>query len=192
MPFTGINWKEEAEYFRQAGEQELSMADIARHFGVSRQRIKQVLAQYYPDWTDKYGHGVVREKRVSARQREFVNRWGHKESTDLYIAKRAKYRAKRYSALRGGIEFSIPFGELDFPTHCPILGLELDYFAETRQENSVSFDRIDPNKGYVVGNVLVLSWRANRIKNDGTSEEHRLIADFLDTLHNISIDASPT
>jgi hypothetical protein len=92
---------------------------------------------------------------------------------------REKFRAKKANAIRVGIEFTIEFGELTFPTHCPILGIELDYFSEQRTENTVSFDKINPTTGYVSGNVVILSWRANRIKNDGTAEEHRKIADFL-------------
>lgn len=69
---------------------------------------------------------------------------------------------------------------LDLPDVCPILGLELDYtFGKgTRNECSPSIDRIDSNKGYEIGNCIVVSWRANRIKNDGTPEEHRKIAEF--------------
>jgi hypothetical protein len=92
---------------------------------------------------------------------------------------REKYRLKKANANRSGKEFTIAFGELDFPTHCPILGIELDYFSEGRQENSPSFDRFDPSKGYVSGNVAVVSWRANRIKNDGTADEHQKIADWM-------------
>ena len=65
-----------------------------------------------------------------------------------------------------------------------LLGIELDYFAEVRKEASASFDRVDNTKGYIPGNVLVISWRANRIKNDGTAQEHRQIADFIDK-HNL-------
>ena len=38
-------------------------------------------------------------------------------------------------------------------------------------------DRINPTKGYVKGNIWVISLRANRIKNDSTPQELRLIAD---------------
>lgn len=40
----------------------------------------------------------------------------------------------------------------------------------------MSLDRIDPRKGYVKGNVWIISYRANLIKNDGTAEEHEMIA----------------
>ncbi len=189
MPFKGISWRDEQDFLEHAGRQGMSQSDLARHYGITRQRIKQVLAQYYPDWEETYGWQVRRSSRVSARQAAFKDRWGVKEDTDLYLAKRSKYQAKKYNAKRAGYEFELEFGDIEFPTHCPILGIELDYFAETRQENSVSFDKVDPSKGYTRGNVIILSWRANRIKNDGTAEEHRQIADYLDTLHNPTLEA---
>lgn len=44
-------------------------------------------------------------------------------------------------------------------------------------DDSYSLDRIDSSRGYVKGNIWVISLRANRIKNDSTVEELRLIAD---------------
>lgn len=43
-------------------------------------------------------------------------------------------------------------------------------------DDSYSLDRIDSSRGYVKGNIWVISLRANRIKNDSTVEELRLIA----------------
>jgi hypothetical protein len=47
-------------------------------------------------------------------------------------------------------------------------------------DTSPSLDKINPELGYVPGNVAIISYRANRIKNNGTAEEHRLIADWMD------------
>jgi hypothetical protein len=44
------------------------------------------------------------------------------------------------------------------------------------QDNSPSLDRIDPRKGYTKGNVWLISYRMNRIKNDATPEELETIA----------------
>jgi hypothetical protein len=41
----------------------------------------------------------------------------------------------------------------------------------------MSIDRIDPSKGYTPDNVWLISQRANRIKNDATPEELKLIAE---------------
>jgi hypothetical protein len=47
------------------------------------------------------------------------------------------------------------------------------------EDNSPSLDRINPEKGYVRGNIAIISYRANRMKADGTADEHRLIAEWI-------------
>lgn len=34
-------------------------------------------------------------------------------------------------------------------------------------------------KGYVLGNIAVISWKANKLKSDGTINEHRQIAQYI-------------
>ena len=41
------------------------------------------------------------------------------------------------------------------------------------------FDRIYPKKGYVKGNIVIVSYKANRIKTDATVDEIRKVADFM-------------
>jgi hypothetical protein len=65
-------------------------------------------------------------------------------------------------------------------THCPILGIPLEWSCNRGSGNftmaaSPSLDRIDPTKGYVKGNVWIISHRANRIKSDATHEELKLV-----------------
>jgi len=98
---------------------------------------------------------------------------------DLHELKRSKWRNKGTNAWKAGIEFTIPFEDVEWPSHCPILGIEIDYESDRRSENSPSFIRISGSMGYVSGNVTVVSWRANRIKNDGTLEEHQAIVDYM-------------
>jgi DNA-binding XRE family transcriptional regulator len=175
MPFTTINnWISLLPVIKEMNASGISQTTIAKQFGVSRQRVKQIYK--------KYGIPFLAAKiRKDTKLAAYKLKWGDKNASDVYQQQRVKYRAKKSQAKKNGVEFSIEFGELNWPTHCPILGIELNYFAETREETSVSFDRISPKLGYVKGNVLVCSWRANRIKNDGTAEEHRKIAAYLDT-----------
>jgi hypothetical protein len=74
---------------------------------------------------------------------------------------------------------SITVNDLTFPSHCPILGIELDYFNEVIADNSPSIDRVDPDAGYTPGNVLIVSMKANRIKMNGTLDEIIKIADYI-------------
>jgi hypothetical protein len=95
----------------------------------------------------------------------------------------AKSRAKRK-----GLEFSLVLSDLIMPELCPILGIKLVTHHETdagngqghnRFDESPSLDRIDNDKGYVPGNVRIISWRANHLKSDGTADEHEKIAFYI-------------
>ena len=180
------HWKkltaEEKKQVIEWGKEGVGIMDIARRldFKVTKQRIKQIL--------DAAKVPVTEIKRANNRKQhhdKMFQKWGPKwqdkewRRSAVYDAMREKFRNKKAHSY--GVEFSIDFGDVLFPTHCPVLGIELDYFASGREENSPSFDRIDPKKGYVKGNVAIISLRANRIKNDGTAEEHQKIADFINS-----------
>lgn len=93
--------------------------------------------------------------------------------------RKRKFNLKRNNAKYVQIEFSLVLDEIVWPTHCPVLGIELDYFSDGHEGNSISFDRKDSSKGYTKENVNIISWRANRLKDNGTAEEHRKIAEYM-------------
>jgi hypothetical protein len=72
------------------------------------------------------------------------------------------------------IPFNITADDLPVPTHCPVLHIPLVVTQDKRTDNTPSVDRIIPSKGYVRGNVRVISWRANRQKNDADHNERIL------------------
>lgn len=85
-------------------------------------------------------------------------------------------RAAKMRCRDTDLDFDITAEDLmPFPLYCPVLGIKLDWFADGRggNDNSPSIDRLDPAKGYVAGNVEIISNRANRIKNDAQLEEVR-------------------
>lgn len=67
-----------------------------------------------------------------------------------------------------GYEVNIDTSDIVIPPHCPILGIPL---IIGQYDNSPTLDRIDNSRGYVKGNVQVISYRANRFKSDATFEE---------------------
>lgn len=67
--------------------------------------------------------------------------------------------------------------DIFIPTRCPVLGTDLTLAPNC--DNSPSLDRADNTKGYVKGNVWVISDRANRLKRDGTAAEHEAIARYI-------------
>ena len=178
-----INWKVESAVLKQLGESGMTQVDLANKYGITRQRMKQIIDKHIPDWKESCGYSA----RRLIQEKEYFAKWGVRESSDLYRAKKEKFNHKKANAKQAGWTWDISFGDLQWPTHCPILGIELDFFAETRAENSPSFDQIIPGKGYVKGNVEIMSWRANRIKNDGSADEHRQIAEYLDKRNKATV-----
>lgn len=94
-------------------------------------------------------------------------------------------RHKRGEAKRRGILFGMTKEDISpLPALCPVLGIVLDYSYGNKgkhpADNSPSIDRLVPSKGYVAGNVRVISVRANRIKNDATLEEIRKVLQYLE------------
>ena len=69
------------------------------------------------------------------------------------------------------------FMTLLIPHTCPILGIPITY--DLTRDNIPSVDRIDPNRPYEIGNVSIISYRANMIKSIGSADEHRLIAEWM-------------
>lgn len=168
---TRINWKNELENIVALDKAGKSMTEIAYEYGVSKQRIKQIFQKFHLTQT-------CWSSKLAMKKEAHHKKWGDR-TQDIYEIKRAKWRAKKYNSLRKGIQFDLPFSELIFPTHCPVLGIELNYENENKDENSPSFDREDSNIGYISGNVHVISWRAKRIKNDGTLGEHEKIVEYM-------------
>ena len=66
------------------------------------------------------------------------------------------------------------------PVIFPVLGIKLEQNERVFGDNSPSLDRFIPELGYVKDNVAVISWLANRLKSNGTAEQIRKIADWMD------------
>lgn len=147
---------------------------------VSKQRIKQICQKLNID-----AHSIKVDKKEKEHSTKMTAKWGEKwqdkeyRRSYIYQAMRAKFRTKKSNTKNIGRPWNLEFGDLDFPTHCPILGIEINYFNETISDDSPSFDCVYPELGYVKGNVFIVSQRANRIKNDGSAEEHLAIAKYI-------------
>lgn len=72
-------------------------------------------------------------------------------------------------AVRHGMPFGVTSDDIALVDVCPILGVALVYGG--RSAASASLDKVDPAKGYVAGNVRIISRRANRMKADATLAE---------------------
>ena len=96
----------------------------------------------------------------------------------------AKARAKR---LR--VPFEIEESDIEVPELCPVFGTKLELGGG---ESSPTLDRLEPGQGYVPNNIVVMSMRANRIKNDGTAVEHQIIANWMAGFYNNNKESDET
>ncbi len=81
------------------------------------------------------------------------------------------YSAKK-RAIKLNLNFNIDLDDIIIPEHCPILNIPL--FKNNKSfpgDNSPSIDKVDPELGYIKGNIRVISFKANRMKQDNTKEQ---------------------
>lgn len=118
----------------------------------------------------------TKERRENNKEemnkKTFERRNKNPKNNILYLLSSAKTRCKK-----SGLEFNVSIESIEIPERCPLLGVTLDYrMSSEYNPNRASIDRIDSSKGYVAGNVWVISLRANRIKSDATPDELEAIA----------------
>lgn len=111
------------------------------------------------------------QKLISKEKRKEWERIWKREYHKWKVEKRLLYAARR-RAKNQGLEFSIEESDIIVPTHCPILGIPL---VSTRprgdsRRDIASLDRIDSSKGYTKDNIEVISWLANTMKNNASTE----------------------
>jgi hypothetical protein len=121
---------------------------------------------------------ICKKCSTKIRQTEKLNRdWKVDAAKLLY--KNIKSRCKRT-----GREFSIELEDIIIPEKCPVFGFELKREDKQTWMSAPSVDRIDSSKGYIKGNVTVVSRRANILKRDATVEELELLLNYYKTLRN--------
>lgn len=128
-------------------------------------------------------HEHYRAKDKERNQREDVKEYNRKQSKKYYHEKpevalwsRAKQRAKKK-----GIEFNIEVTDVIIPNVCPALGIPLEITEGKSGESSPSLDRIDNSKGYIKGNVCVISHKANTIKSNSSVQELKKVLNYMET-----------
>jgi hypothetical protein len=101
------------------------------------------------------GRPEYRVRRMEKRRRDPVH--------ELLILARAR-------AKKAGLAFDLHPHDLVLAAHCPVLGIPLIQSSKLT-DNTPTLDRYDPAKGYVSGNVIIVSWLANRVKSNHTDPE---------------------
>lgn len=113
--------------------------------------------------------GTCRECNA-AYMRTYLRRRRH-EMPARPLWERARKRAKDR-----GLPFALPKDAIIVPRTCPALGLAIELRGR-RTASSPSLDRIIPERGYVPGNIRVISDRANRLKGGRNLNQLRRLAE---------------
>jgi hypothetical protein len=155
---------------KNARARELRAKRIAEDAGfAARQRdLRKSWRMANPDKAKIIGKNYYRMVKAENPQ-VFVAR--AKASWARLALEKRLFRSAKGRAAEKGVPFTIALSDIHVPARCPVLGVAFERGAGSPQANSPSLDRIDPAKGYVPGNVQVISHRANTLKNNATLEE---------------------
>ena len=149
----------------------------------------KVFGSYFDFLIKKDGFATERWYSISSFNRmtnKNEKRWSEIKESNPHRLKRAlgkaKSRAKNY-----GIRFDLTSEYITeiFPNDglCPVFKIPLVWGGEgDERNNSPSLDRIIPELGYVEGNVVWISNRANILKRDATWEELHRVAEWLKSI----------
>ena len=114
---------------------------------------------------------MPREYTKEQKKRNQVKQYEYRiNNPEWYMHYKARRRARD-----NNIEFNIEVSDVVMPKKCPVFS---QYELKKEISNisgpkpwSPSLDRIDNTKGYVKGNVQVISNKANTMKGNATPEE---------------------
>ena len=117
-----------------------------------------------------------KEKLAKHRERKRKERANYKQtSPERALLKRAKKRATI-----NGLPFNIELSDIIIPKLCPIVGIPLFVsYNGGHIDNSPSIDKVNPNEGYVKGNIAIISYRANRLKSNLTLQQIKNLLSYI-------------
>lgn len=158
-----------------------------------REKNRERITAYLKTWKANNKEHVQAERdrwvaenpeKARAQRNRKKSRWQKRRyrCDDIEMRKkRAVNRAQQNARIKNR-EFNITVEDLYWPEFCPVLGIKLNYGAPSNgrfSADSPSIDRHDPKLGYVKGNCVVMSWRANRIKTDAAILELEKLVSYL-------------
>lgn len=117
-----------------------------------------------------------RERKSGERRRRRTTPRGWATFVRTEIKTRATRRGVPFDLTSQDILNAVPRDLL-----CPILGIQMTLGGEATP-HSATVDRIWPARGYVRGNIIVISHRANTLKSDATPTELRAVAKWAELM----------
>lgn len=142
-----------------------------------RAKNPEKVTEFRARYKDKNKDKILERQRLSYTKKRPIR-------IDYKLSPAAFY-GPRNRAKKNGWEFDLTREFLDSiaPDYCPVLGIKLrPGSGKGPSDDSYSVDRIDSKRGYTRDNVIIVSWRANNLKSNGTIDELQKIVDFYRSL----------
>ena len=158
---------ETTEYYYSKGKRDSWCKTCRKNY-----RKKERCAHSRKYYAENKEYKKQKNKEWRQNNPDYLNNWWDDNAVKRLLAS-AKNRAKTK-----GLDFNITEADIELTEDCPVLGVKM----EKRTPYAPSLDRIDNTKGYVKGNVIVVSKRANQIKNDASLKEMKALVKFYEGL----------
>lgn len=130
---------------------------------------------------DKFGKNKHKPNKIEnwckecrkPRSKGYYDKW-IRDNSEMRMLISARGRSQK-----SNIPFSIKLEDIVIPEFCPVLGIRLDRDGGKCNDSTPSLDKFIPSKGYVRGNIAVVSWRANWIKQNSSIEEIEMLYSWM-------------
>lgn len=130
-----------------------------------------------PDYGKKWYQAHKNDPGFKERAKKY--RETHREEINIKSAKwkeansqKHLWSSAKYRATKKGLEFNLDVSDIIIPKFCPYLETELTSDKlRGHLDTHMSVDRIDSSKGYIKGNIEIISYKANAMKQDATKEQ---------------------
>jgi uncharacterized membrane protein len=146
---------------------------VAKYKRTYRKRNPEKVKEYTERWKENNPNKVKEQYRRN-KSKQIVYKI---KNYPRYLLNRARRRAKQFN-----LEFDLIIDDVKIPEYCPVLKIPLiapTIDARKRTNNTPTLDRINNSKGYIKNNVFVISWRANRLKDNMTIEEVESLLQYM-------------
>jgi len=132
-----------------------------KHYKSNKEEINNKNKEYYK----------TNKQKISIQRRMY-----RENNLEEILLRKAKYRAKK-----DNLNFTITLNDVKnaMSDICPLLEIKMNINKNTVKDDSFTLDKILPEKGYVEGNIIVISHKANRSKSNATIEEYKNVINGL-------------
>lgn len=121
----------------------------------------------------------------ACRRRITTKAWTEKNPKRVWAGTAVKSARWRIKGKEIPFNLTIDYVESILTDSCPIFNTQFKWIGNKKTlETSPTLDRIIPSKGYVIGNVVVISCKANNIKSAYMSTDIFKVAEWLQTIEN--------